>query len=71
MLCRPFKAASSSVKQIGIFICYFWAKKAKEVKNDLVISLCHMRVKLIAPNRRDLMVSLALHYKDIIVVQIF
>ena len=28
-------------------------------------------VKLIAPNRRDLMVSLALHYKDIIVVQIF
>ena len=30
-----------------------------------------MGVKLIAPNRRDLMVSLALHYKDIIVVQIF
>ena len=34
-------------------------------------ALCHMGVKFIAPNRRDLMVSLALHYKEIIVVQNF
>ena len=60
IICRLYRIQNTEfIKEFQTYQFEFWS------------ALCHMGVKLIAPNRRDLMVSLALHYKDIIVVQIF